>query len=61
MAQSPGLAPFGAWLHSFYDDLASRYAVQAPVWDPEPPRVDTAEIVRTLDEARDRWCGNGSA
>jgi len=61
LAQSPGLAPFGAWLHSFYDDLASRYAARAPVWDPEPPRVDTSEIVRTLDDARDRWCGEGSA
>ena len=61
LAQSPGLAPFGAWLHSFYNELASRYAAQTPVWDPEPPRVDAAGIVRTLDAARDRWRADGSA
>jgi hypothetical protein len=56
MAQSPGLAPFGAWLHAFYAGLASRYAASAPVWDPAPPHVDTSDIVRILDEARERWC-----
>ena len=54
LAQSPGLISFGAWLEDFYANLAARYAGQAPVWDSEEPRLDTAEIVRSVDEARAR-------
>jgi hypothetical protein len=58
LAQSPGLISFGAWLEEFYAGLAARYDARAPVWESDEPRLGTAEIVRSVEEARERFLGD---
>ena len=55
LAQSPELKPFATWLQDFYSGLAARYSAQAPVWEPGETHVSPAEIVKQIDEARQRW------